>query len=44
MIFNMTGKGGQALLVVDTLDANGGTIRTITGKVSKDDDYTIPKS
>ena len=31
MIFNMVGKGGSgSLLISDTLDANGGTIRTIT--------------
>lgn len=35
MIFNMVGKNGQTLLITDTLDANGGTIRTITGKVVK---------
>lgn len=33
MILNMTGKGGGGtILVSDTLDANGGTIRTITAK------------
>ena len=31
MIFNMVGKGGGgSLLISDTLDANGGIIRTIT--------------
>jgi hypothetical protein len=31
MIFNMVGKGGGgSILISDTLDANGGTIRTIT--------------
>lgn len=33
MILNMTGKGGGGtILVSDTLDTNGGTIRTITAK------------
>lgn len=35
MIFNMVGKSGPSLLITDTTDANGGTIRTITGKVVK---------
>lgn len=43
MIFNMVGKGGsgEALLINDTIDANGGTIRTITGKVVKLQTKTI---
>lgn len=43
MIFNMVGKGGGgSLLISDTLDANGGTIRTITAtKVVKLQTKTI---
>lgn len=36
MIFNMTGGGsGESILISDTTDSHGGTIRTITGKVVK---------
>ena len=44
MIFNMVGKGGGggSLLISDTLDTNGGTIRTITAtKVVKLQTKTI---
>lgn len=42
MIFNMVGKGGGALVISDTLDAAGGTIRTITAtKVVKLQTKTI---
>ena len=42
MIFNMVGKGGGALIISDTLDAAGGTIRTITAtKVVKLQTKTI---
>lgn len=43
MIFNMIGKGGsgESLIISDTIDANGGIIRTITGKVVKLQTKTI---
>ena len=43
MIFNMVGGAGsgESLLISDTIDANGGTIRTITGKVVKLQTKTI---
>lgn len=43
MILNMVGQGGsgESLLISDTIDANGGTIRTITGKVVKLQTKTI---
>lgn len=45
MIYNMTGGGsGESLLVVDTPDGNGGTIRSITGKIVKLQTKTITPS
>ena len=43
MIFNMIGKGGsgESLIISDTIDSNGGIIRTITGKVVKLQTKTI---
>lgn len=43
MIFNMIGMGGsgESLIVSDTIDTNGGIIRTITGKVVKLQTKTI---
>ena len=43
MIFNMIGMGGSgvSLIVSDTIDTNGGIIRTITGKVVKLQTKTI---
>ena len=43
MILNMTGKGGagESILISDTTDSHGGTIRTITGKVVKLQTKTI---